>query len=346
MAIGKLWAGRTFGTNVGNLFLRLSGDDDNLAGTLHFSSSDSGVLIFELKGTFDGATLKLGGEPKTRDQASMAGALKVAVSPDPAGVLRGQWETASGAAGTLELYPHDVQPNRAEDAPPPQLFTTRHEFGAIGVDKCEIVAIAEAVQREFAAGKVTIAVTGGTEQVAFLDDFRKRKFNAARAKVVRIFVRESEQSGLDRVTTVEFGPHVNFVATQSGDEAWALGMREKLKAEISRFERFYATNFKKLNIGINQLLLVAAIVYLPSLAGLANRAILMTGVILIAAVVNLLHSRYLPHAQIYLSSRPEGLVSRIGPPVVSWLIAVTAGIAATLLAIYLQGWLHITAPAP
>jgi hypothetical protein len=129
--------------------------------------------------------------------------------------------------------------------------------------------------------------------------------------------------------------------TQGASEAWVLGRLEKLKRDLRRFERAYPTTFKRLGFGFYQLLFVATIVFLPSLATLRDRAILMAGILGLIVTVNWLHSRYLPFAAIYLGKKPEGLLYRVAPSVVSWLIAVTAALAATLLAGYLQGWVAL-----
>lgn len=105
------------------------------------------------------------------------------------------------------------------------------------------------------------------------------------------------------------------------------------------FERSYATNIKRIGIGFGQILMLAAIVYLPSLGSLRDRTIFMIGILAIIFATNWLHSRYLPMAAIYLRKRPQGLLSRLAPSVLSWLIALTAGVAAAVLAGYLQGWI-------
>jgi hypothetical protein len=119
------------------------------------------------------------------------------------------------------------------------------------------------------------------------------------------------------------------------------GRLEKLKRDLKRFERTYTTNFKRAGFGINQLLFVAAIIFLPSLSDPLDRAILLAGIIALIVGVDWLHKRYLPFAAIYLSRTPEGLLARVAPSAISWLIAATAGIFATLLAGYLQGWLAL-----
>jgi hypothetical protein len=70
-------------------------------------------------------------------------------------------------------------------------------------------------------------------------------------RFLKIFCREPDAANIDRSITVEFGPQVNYAMAQGANEAWALGELEKLKRDIKRYERMYAT--KLIGIGINQL---------------------------------------------------------------------------------------------
>jgi hypothetical protein len=204
------------------------------------------------------------------------------------------------------------------------------------------MTIADDIQRDFKDARVVVTVVADTEQSRYLPDFKTINFTADRATILKLFVQKPEGGGVNRVAQVEFGPQVNLVMTQGSDEAWVLGMLEKLKRSIRPFERAYTTNFKKLGFGINQLLLVGAIIFLPSLTSLRDRSILMVGVLALIFCVNWLHVRYLPFAAIYLGQKPTGLFARAAPSVISWVIAVTASVAATLLGAYLKGWLSLS----
>jgi hypothetical protein len=153
-------------------------------------------------------------------------------------------------------------------------------------------------------------------------------------------VQEPEGSGVSRVAQIEFGQQFDFVMTQGGDEAWVLGTIEKLKRGIRPFERVYMTNFKRLGFGIDEILLLAGIIYLPSLSNLRDRIVFIVGVVLITLGVKWFHNRFLPLSAIYLGQKPKGLFARFAPSASSWIIAVTAGLAASLLGAYLQGWLR------
>ncbi len=346
MALGKLWAGRVYGTNTGNVFVKLEGEDSALTGTLHLNEPGIGLFVYAISGEFDGEALTFHGDPQAELEGVKQGKLDASASLNARGELSGEWETSIGAAGTFLLFPHDAT-NGAEAGAgmmPDQLHTARYQFGAVEIDRQQITAIADEIQRDFERSQVVVTVISDTEQSRFLADFKIVNFNTDRATGIKLFVQEPEGGGVNRIAQVEFGPQVNFVMTQSGDEAWVLGTLEKLKRSVRPFERAYTTNFKKLGFGFNQLLLVGAVVFLPSLDTLQDRAILMVGVLVLISYVNWLHGKYLPFAAIYLSPKSKGMFAHVAPSAVSWIIAASAGVAATLLGAYLKGLLQFPSP--
>lgn len=337
MSIRRLWAGRAYGTNTGNLFAELDGDDTALSGTLRLNDTVSGLTVYRVQGRFDKNRIELTGEPAHEINGVILGRLTANATLNTRGELVGEWRTDIGTAGTFVLFPHNnSQMIVAQDTMPDQLHTARHYFGAIEIEREQINSIAEEIQRDFRIGKVVVTFVAGTEQSRFFEDFKALNITVKRADFIKIFVQEPEPGGTNRVVSIEFGPQMNLVMTQSSDETKALGALEKLKRDLHRYERSYATNIKRFGFGINQLLIVWAIIYIPSLQSLRDRAIFMAGVLLLILSVNQLHKRYLPLAAIYLTKKPIGLLTRIGPSVASWLIAVIATVAAALLSAYLE----------
>jgi hypothetical protein len=86
---------------------------------------------------------------------------------------------------------------------------------------------------------------------------------------------------------------------------------------------------------------VGAIVFLPSLTSLKDRAALAAGVVILIYAVNWLHGKYLPNAAIWLSEKRDGWFSRFLPSAASWFIGIMAAVIATLLGVYLKGWLSL-----
>ena len=332
------------GTNIGNVFVTLDGEDAALTGTLRMNEQGVGIAVYTLQGSFEAPTLTLSGQPEAQIEGVEFGQLTVVGTMNAKGEIHGDWQTTIGSAGTFMLFPHTggEQPTDVQRAE--QLHTARHNFGAIEIDREQITEIAEGIRRDFPS--VIVTVVAGTEQARYLEDFRQLQFSIDRAEIIKIFAQKPDVLGLNQVISIEFGPRVNTAMTQGTNEAWVLGQLETLKRDLKRYERTYITNFKKWGVGINQLILLAAIVFLPSLNGLKDRTILMGVVLALIFAVNWLHSRYVPYAAIYLRERKKGWLGKAWPRVVSWGIGIVAIVIGTLAAAYLQGALKIPAPPP
>ena len=344
MAIGKKWAGKLYGTNTGNMFVTLEGEDSALKGTVRVNDPDFGLVVYAVEGTFAEDELQITGTVEQGGEGLVFGTLTADAKLSSRGELEGSWATTIGSAGTFVLFPHDKSASSLGGAPDQQaqMHTARHEFGAIAVDRQQLTAIANELQKEFPQTQVVVTVLSGTEKSCVLEDFESISFTSDRASLFKLYVRQRQPSGIDKVAVVEFGSKVNYVMAQGSDEAWVLGMLEKLKLSVKPLERRYATSMQKFGIGINQILFLGAVVYLPSLPSLNTRGALMVGVLLIIAAVTWLHGRFLPFAALFLETKQKGVLSKVLPSVMSWVIAVTSAVAATLLAQYLGGFLPAT----
>lgn len=344
MAITRRWAGRVWGTNVGNVFVILDGEDDALTGTLRMNEPGVAIAVYTLQGKFESPVLTLQGKSQDSIEGVEFGQLSVMGSMNARGEINGDWQTTIGSAGTFVLYAH-VAGDKADDVQRAEQFhTARFNFGAIEIDKYQITEIAENIRSEFPS--VIVTVVAGTEQARYLEDFKLAQFSPDRAEIIKIFAQKPDGTGANQVVSVEFGPQVNTAMTQGANEAWVLGQLETLKRDLKRYERTYVTNFKRWGIGINQVLLLAAIVFLPSLGNLKDRAILMGVILALIFGVNWLHSRYVPYAAIHLREKKKSWFGKAWPRFASWSIGIVAAVIATLAAAYLQGALKIPAPAP
>ncbi|WP_417846753.1 hypothetical protein [Thalassospira povalilytica] len=347
MAFGRLWAGVARGTNTGKLFLELSGPDEELTGTLRFNEDDrDGIWTYSITGKFDGEVLELTGQHQIEGDGARANDLKAVGRLSSRGAVDGRWEADQDTGGTFTLFVQDApKDHQPPDLSVMQLHTARWRFGAISIDREQIIRFAQSLQHEFKNGHVVVTVVpiGGSEQARFLTAFENLEFDKGeRAEILKISVSEAEPEGTKRLIEIELGPQVNSAVTQSYSEAWALGRLEKVKNEFKKFERSYATHVKKLNFGVNQVIIGAALIYLPSMTGLERRAAFFLSILLLTRLITFLHRKYLPFTAIYLSDRKEGFLWRAGPSVVSWIIALTAGVAAALIGAFLQGALGLT----
>jgi hypothetical protein len=339
MTIGRIWAGNAFGTHVGKLFVSLNGEDHQLSGRLHLNEVDSGMIVYEIGGTFDGHILNLAGTANFESDGESVSELNAEAVLQTDGNLKGLWHTNFGAAGTFRLFPHDVPNSASTTNIPDQIHTANHSFGPIQINRDQLVALAEELQRDFTQGRVIVTFVAGTEQTRFLEDFRDLTSTSNRADLVKLNIRVPD-GGIDKIVTVEFGQSANWAMAQGASEPWALGQLEKLKREIRKFERFYLAR-KGFGVGLNQLMFLWALVLLPSLPSLSTRLIMMVGVVGLAYCVNWLHNRFLPHATIYLNEPQRGLLSKLVSSSGSWIIGIAANVLAALLAAYLSGLLKL-----
>lgn len=338
MALGRLWAGKICGTNIGNVFAELIGTDAALTGVIHINDFNTGIVIYRIQGQFNEGKLHISGITDTKIDGASFGDLTAVAHLNTRGELTGQWSTSIGSRGTFTLFPHDPAqaPETAAGKIREQLHTTRHQFGAIELNREQLTNIADEIQRDFMRSTVIVTVVTDTEQALSLEDFKTSHFNASRAAVIILFAQESEASGLNRVVRVEFGPQVNIAMVQGGDEAWVLGMREKLKHSIRPFERNYVTNTKFLG-GFKFITFAYAVVILPSFASFIYRSIFMISVLIFVFSIEWLHKRYLPLAVLHLRKRQAGFIAQFAPSAISWISTIIAGAIVMLLQLYLEG---------
>ncbi|KHK91757.1 hypothetical protein [Novosphingobium malaysiense] len=320
----------------------LDGADAALTGVLRINEQGAGIAVYNVVGSFEAPTLKLTGTPAGEVEGVELGQFAATGTMNAKGEIQGDWESTIGTAGTFVLFPHagGEQPDEVQRTE--QFHTARHNFGAIEVDREQVIEIAENIRREFPA--VIVTVVAGTEQSLYLDDFKELHFAVDRAEIIKVFAQRPDGAGANQVVSIEFGPQINTAMTQGANEAWVLGQLETLKRDLKRYERTYVTNFKRWGIGINQIMLLAAIVFLPSLSDLSDRAILMGIVLSLIVGVNWLHSRYVPFADIQLREKKTGWLGKAWPRVASWGIGIVAAVLETLAAAYLLGALEIPAP--
>jgi hypothetical protein len=343
MPISRRWAGRVFGTNTGNLYLTLEGEDAKLQGKLRVADDRYGVAIYSVRGAFDGQQLTLTGKADTPPQDGVShGDIEATAKLNAKGELRGDWESSLGTAGTFTLHPHD-QPEivaTAATARAEQIHSARHDFGAVSLSVPQFTALADDVQQTFQR-PVIVTILTDTETTRFLNDFKQQTFAMDRARLIKLYVQEPDPSGVNKTVTIEFGPQFNYALVQGPDDGWVLGQLEKIKRWVRPSERTYPGTYKKYGVGFNQLLLGFGIIYLPSLPDLLSRAVLMVGVVLLAYGVTTIHARLIPYTAIYTKETPKGLLARSGPQAISLLASIAASVAATILAGLLQGWLHL-----
>ncbi len=157
-SFGKLWAGKLYSTNTGNLFLELNSSDGNLTGILRLSDDRFGLALYAVTGVFDGTSLELSGTPSQTPEGVDTGTISAKATLTPEGQLRGKWSSTIGAGGTFVLLPHDAALQR--DSPssllPERIHTATRVVGAIRLYADDVQELIVFLGKDFAQGRVIV----------------------------------------------------------------------------------------------------------------------------------------------------------------------------------------------
>ncbi len=333
--IGKLWAGRVYGTNTGNIFVSIERSDDGLRGTLRFMDSAFGLVVYAVQGTFSEGTLDLTGEPNQAPDGIQTGQLKAQARLTPEGSLRGSWQTSLGTAGTFELFPHDApsdQTRQLAGSIPEQLHTTRISIGAVRLFADDIHELAALLRKDFSSGKLIATYkSGGVENVRYFDDFEKDAHKNQSIQYLKLSLQEPEAHGINKLAVIELDSEGrNDVITQGIYESWVVGKAESVARHVRRHENSLVTNVKKFGLGLNQIIFGTMLVFIPEIETLERRAIFAAIVFGLLMALVWAHQRFLPNVVLYMAPRKPGLLARAWPAILSWVIAATASLAAAV----------------
>ncbi|MBT3361450.1 MAG: hypothetical protein HN403_17645 [Rhodospirillales bacterium] len=334
--IGSLWAGRVYGTNTGNLFVKLVPSEDGVTGTLRFMDSIFGIVVYELTGNFVDGKLSLMGEPTQAAPGVEVGKITVDATLQQQGGLHGEWNTELGTAGTFELFPHDLRrPNQVDQAGSPvpeQFHTSRLTVGAVRLYLEDVRGVSNAIRKDFSVGRVIVTYKiSGIDRTRYFEDFEKDVPADTEIQYLKLIIQEPEAHGINKLVIVELDSQGrNDVIVQSINESWAIGRSESLVRHMQRYEKSLVTNFRKFGLGLNQIIFAAMLVLIPEVETITERAIFAFIVFGLLMGIVWAHQRFLPNVIVSFSVRKPGIIKRMWPVFLSWLIAATASLAAAL----------------
>lgn len=334
--LGRLWAGRVFGTNTGNLFVELTPTADGVTGVLRFMDAVFGLVVYEVKGSFDGRTLTLRGDPKHAAPGIQTGQIVAQAVLTPSGQLRGTWNSSLGTAGTFELFPHDLPPadqTKQTDNPiPQQLHTVRLTVGAVRLYADDVRDLARVQRRDFSVGRLIVTYrSGGIENTRYFEDFEQGGKGISELQYLKISIQEPEAYGINKVAIIELDSQGrNDVIVQGIHESWVIGKSEALARQLRRYEKNLVTNTKKYGLGLNQFIFLAMLVVFPEIQPLWRRVLFAGIVVALLWAIFSAHQRFLPNVVVYVTPRKPGLLIQAWPSILSWLITATASLAAAI----------------
>jgi hypothetical protein len=332
---GKLWAGRFYGTNTGNVFLELTATEPELAGTLRLMDSEFGVAVYAVEGVVaDKVTLR--GKPVAAGDGVQLGDLSAEASLTSDGSLRGTWSTTIGTGGTLQLFPHDATgfgPRPTAGGIPEQLYTKAVELGAVRLFAEDVRGLLTHIREDFLAGRTVVTINSRGSQVSkYVDDFMQEMSGLGRLDYLKLFLQEPEAHGISRTVEIELNAYgQNTIRVQGIHESWVLGKAALLEAAVRQHQRALVTTYKKFGLNLNQVIFMAMLVAMPSIPAWQGRAIFVVAVFALLTGMLVLHSKFIPNAVIQLGDAKPSVIRRVWPTVASWLVAASSSLIAALI---------------
>jgi len=341
--LGKLWAGRVFGTNTGNFFLDVdSTAEGELTGVFRLMDSVAGLTVYRVTGSFDGARVQFEGDSAEAQagQGVVLGTIKASGFLTPQGHIRGAWNSSLGTAGTFEAYPHDQPaPDQSANttAPPEQLYTATITVGAVRIYAEDLWELVEFIRRDFLVGRPVVTYRlRGNEVTKYFEDFRIEAPELQELTRFKLAIQEPEAYGINKVVVLELTPFgQNEIRVQGINETWVTGKAEATARMLRTFEKTLVTTYKKFGLTLNQVIILGMLVLIPSIQLLWQRAVFVVAIILLLQSLLWLHQRFIPNVTLYLAEQEPNALKSVWPTLLSFLM----GVVASLLAAWLFRWL-------
>lgn len=335
--IGKLWAGRVYGTNTGNLFVELSSAGPDVCGKVRFLDSVFGLAVYTIQGTFDDETLRVTGEIEQGAPGVEHGLLTIAASLTPDGSLRGTWNSTLGTGGTLEVFPHDTSgkapQSRSGASVPEQLYSRNIVLGAVRLFAEDVQQLFDHLRQDFLSGRLVVTFnSNGSEVTKYAEDFLRVQSSLGPLEYLKVMIQEPDAHGINRLVVVELSAFgANEVRVQGVHETWVVGKAESTAALLRRRQSPLVTTYKKFGLNLNQAIFAAMLVVMPSIGGWLERALFAVAVFSLLAALLWLHANFIPNATVRMGIARPSFFVRTWPSILSWLGAATASLMAALV---------------
>lgn len=330
--LGELWAGHIYGTNTGKVFLEISGPNENLVGTLRLADDQFGLAVLKVSGSFSDGVLKLGGHVTEAPEGVTVGEVAATAKLQQNGALSGEWKSTLGTGGAFQLFPHvGTRESALQPTGPEQLYTTTRDLGVLRLYKNDILGLIASLKSKFPTSKVVVSHTQrGADLARYADEFEASLGSVDRLQWIKLNVQATDSPNTPRIVTIDLGPKFNRVVTQGADESWVLGEAEAISSSLQLREQRLSTRIGKYGVNLNVLIALAVLVVLPELP-LLQRAGFTALVIMLLWLAANAQRAWIPNFLAEFNEPSPSALARAWPSILSWLISMTAALAAAIV---------------
>ena len=335
--IGKLWAGRVYGTNTGNIFVEFDEVEPHIVGHLRFLDSLHGITVYTVTGSFTDR-LVLNGEWVHGGTPDEHGTITIDAELTSVGNLKGTWKSTIGTGGIFEIFPHDTSitsdHQNLVQSGPEQLYTRRVTLSAVRLYANDVSDLLRYAAEEFLSPRPVVAYrVRGNEVAKYATDFIQEFSTIGDLEFYfKLTIQEPDSHSINRVVIIELNAKgTNEITVQGTRESWVVGRSEALASFFRNYEKKLVTTYNKYGLGINSIIFLAMLVVIPEIQSVIGRAVLVSSITLLLVCLHWFHARFIPNTYILLDKSSTNPFFRAWPTIFSWLSAVSASLVATLL---------------
>ena len=334
MDVAGNWAGKVYGTNTGNLFIKLVQEGTGLTGEARFLDASYGPVVFSLRGEVN-EKIQLTLTPIQSSDGAQVEEITVTAQLQSDSTLTGEWSSMLGTGGTFQAWPHHYGKNVASDntdaAIPEQVFNRSIPVRSIRLYQSDVIALLDVVRRDFMQGRMIVTYQlRGSDVTKYVEDFHADLASIESLRALKLSIQEPDAHGINRMVVVDLVETGESAVRVSGvNETWVVGKAESIKKAVEPYENSLVTNYRKYGLNLNSLIFLAMVAVTPDIATLANRALFIGLATLLLVALYWSHKTLIPNTLVLPETKRATYLGRIWPSALSWIIAVTSSVAAS-----------------
>lgn len=349
--------GNLFGTNTGRIYLELNLTGENeFRGDLRINEDKSGLLLYDVTGSFDGIHIQIFGSPPEHLSSDSNSAPENAENKPEVefvanlqlnsdGSFSGNWRAYGGTAGTIQLFSHDPterisQPN-SDTERSSRLHQQTRELGVLRLGLGDIRKLITLLQTELPENKVIVDY-GPVENAVtvFASEFLENTTHVGDITRLRLDARTMGPDGFTRVASVEFGKFdTNEIKASGGSEVWVTGIINAVLTQLKPRQHRFANIFRKQFGNLNLLFFAALLIWLPGVELITDRLYVVLVTFCAMAALMLASTKLIPIAIIRMSSERRSFLDNFLPELITASLAalVVSGVTLVLTGLDAKG---------
>ena len=339
MEVAGTWNGKIYGTNTGNISIKLKQNEKLLEGEVRLMDDTYGVVVYNAKGSVDDSVHLLL-EPIQFVEDVQVSKVQVNAVLNGQGHLQGEWSSDLGTGGTFLAFPHGSMIKSAKKSDTPeQIYNKTIFFGSVRLYGNDLKKLIQIIKKDFVQGRVVITYDfNGHKITKYAEDFFNEISDIKILRAITINIQEPEFNGINRSVVIEFAEYFgSVIRVSSSSETWVVGKAETLKKALTDYERFIVTNYRRYGLDINFLIFLTMLVAMPEIQNWPERLSFVLCILVLLLFLLRLHRKFIPNTLITNEKKNISLFKRNWPTILSLLMTIVSALISGILLTFFTG---------